>query len=268
MKNAANVARRCLKGCLGEWGYRRLRELKCQFSDRRVARLLSRGTPTVFPPALVAALGATPPESDIVDHIGTLFFYALVLDARLIVELGTRGGESTRALLAAVATTGGKLLSVDVNDCAGIGLPDDLKQRWRFVKSDDVKFGREQFAQWCRDEGLAPRIDILFIDTSHSYEHTVQEIDAWQRSVRPGGMMVFHDTNMGEGVFQRRDGSIDYGWDNDRGVIRAIQEFLGREYDENATFVDIAAGWVVSHQPHCNGLTVLWRIPATAGAAP
>jgi hypothetical protein len=44
-------------------------------------------------------------------------------------------------------------------------------------------------------------------------------------------------------------------------VIRAIQEFLGVEYDENSTFVDIAGEWIISHQPHCNGLTALFRVP-------
>jgi predicted O-methyltransferase YrrM len=204
MGNTANVARRCLKGCIEEWGYRRLRDLKCQLGDRRVARLLSRATPTVFPPALVTALGFEPPESHIVDHVGTLFFYTLVLNSRLVVELGTRGGKSTRALLAAASRTGGRVLSIDINDCAAIGLPDELKERWHFVKADDVAFGREQFAPWCRDHDLAPQIDLRFIDTSHQRDHTVQEIDAWHGSVRPGGMMIFHDTNMGEGVFQRR----------------------------------------------------------------
>jgi hypothetical protein len=91
------------------------------------------------------------------------------------------------------------------------------------------------------------------------YDHTTQEIDVWHRLVAPGGMMIFHDTNMGEGVFRRYDGSLGGGWNNDRGVIRAIEGFLGRRYDEGTAFVDVAGEWVVRHDPFCNGLTVLLR---------
>jgi hypothetical protein len=81
--------------------------------------------------------------------------------------------------------------------------------------------------------------------------------------------MIFHDTNMGEGIYRRRDGTFGDGWDNQRGVIKAIEEFLGTEYNEHASFVDIARGWIVSHDPYCNGLTVMLRCPApTNGAMP
>jgi hypothetical protein len=70
---------------------------------------------------------------------------------------------------------------------------------------------------------------------------------------------------MGSGVFGRLDGSASaIGWDNQRGVIRAIEEFLGRRYDESAFFVDIARGFLVTHRPNCNGFTVLRRLTAQA----
>src|SRR5262245_56154246 len=130
MGNAGSAARRYLKGCIGEWGYRQLRELKGQICDRRVARLLAETTSTAFPPHFVAALDAIPQPSDIVDHIGPLFFYLVLANARFVVELGTRGGESTRALLAAVMITNGRVLSIDINDCSQIHLPDEMKKCW------------------------------------------------------------------------------------------------------------------------------------------
>jgi predicted O-methyltransferase YrrM len=175
-----------------------------------------------------------------------------------MVELGTRGGESTRALLAAASINQSTLLSVDIEDCRQDRLP--FAEHWQFIQADDVVFGRERFADWGRQHGMPEKAKLIFIDTSHEYEHTKQEIAAWAPHLADRGILLFHDTNMGNGKFARMDGSISLGWDNQRGVIRAIEEFLGRQYDENSFFTDIASGYLVQHYPHCNGLTVLKRL--------
>jgi hypothetical protein len=72
--------------------------------------------------------------------------------------------------------------------------------------------------------------------------------------------MMFHDTNMGDGWFRRLDGGVDRGWNNERGVIRAIEEFLGRHYDEHSYFTDVVAGFAVQHAPWSSGFTVLRRL--------
>ncbi len=259
MRSVKVAAKDWLKWTLGEWGYRQSLDLKNQLCDRRIARLLAKPPATAFPASITEAFGTTPQPSGIVDHLGALFFHTVTIGAKLVVELGTRGGDSTRAFLAAVAKTGGAVLSIDLDDCSGIDLPPDLKQRWQFIRADDVAFGRDEFAGWCQRSGSRPQADVIFIDTSHLYEHTLQEIDVWHRLVAPGGMMMFHDTNMGEGIFRRYDGTLGGGWNNDRGVIRAIEEFMGRHYDERTAFIDIAGEWIVRHDPYCNGLTVLLR---------
>ena len=202
--------------------------------------------------------------SDISDHLSTLFFFAVGAQPRLIVELGTRGGESTRVFLAAAKMNDAKVLSVDIEDCSGLELPH--RDRWSFVKTDDIEFGLKGFAVWCAAANLKPQIDLLFIDTSHLYEHTKQEIEIWSPLLADGGVMIFHDTNMGQGVYGRLDRSVGrYGWDNERGVIRAVEEFLGTSYDERRFFTDLQKGFLVAHYPHCNGLTVLKKLPVSAG---
>lgn len=201
--------------------------------------------------------------SDISEHLNTLFFFAVDARPQLIVELGTRGGESTRVFLAAAALNNAKVLSVDIEDCSGLELPH--RDRWSFVKTDDIEFGLHGFGKWCAATKLKPQIDLLFIDTSHLYEHTKQEIEAWSPLLSDAGIMVFHDTNMGQGIYGRLDRSLGrYGWDNERGVIRAVEEFLGTSYDERRFFTDVAKGFLVAHYPHCNGLTVLKKLPAAA----
>jgi predicted ThiF/HesA family dinucleotide-utilizing enzyme len=39
-------------------------------------------------------------------------------------------------------------------------------------------------------------VDLLFIDTSHYYEHTLQELRTYVPRVRPGGTVLMHDTEL------------------------------------------------------------------------
>jgi hypothetical protein len=188
-------------------------------------------------PVLAEALGRwTHASSDIHDHLGAIFAETVRAAPRLIVELGTRGGVSTLALLAAAEVTGAPVLSVDIEDFAG-----------------------EPFERFCAQKGLPPEADVIFVDTSHVYEHTRDEIDRWLPRLAPRGAMIFHDTNMGL-WYRSLDGRARRGWDNQRGVLRAIEERLGRNYDAGAYFVDVAAGFLVEHRPWCSGLTVLRRL--------
>jgi predicted O-methyltransferase YrrM len=196
-------------------------------------------------------------RSDISDHLGSIFFFALEAKPKLIVELGTRGGESTRSLLAAAFLSKAVLLSIDIEECGYIDLP--FRENWHFIQADDIEFGNSQFVDWCRHRHLEPIIDVLFIDTSHEYEHTKNEIKTWYKYLSEEGVMIFHDTNMGKGIYSRTDGSIDFGWDNERGVIKAIEEFVGRNYDEKSFFYDFIQDICILHYPYCNGLTILKR---------
>jgi hypothetical protein len=215
-----------------------------------------------YHPLLVQAASRLPRHSHIADHLSTLFFFALDARPKLMVELGTGPGNSTRVLLAAASITNSTLLSVDRKDCGGLDLP--FKERWHFVQSDDIAFGRTGFVQWCSSHNLQPQIDFLFIDTSHWYEQTKQEIEIWGPFLSAHGIMVLHDTNMGKGPYGRMDGSIGYGYDNERGVIRVLEELLGRRYDERQFFCDFAEGLLIMHHPHSAGLAVLKKYGQTA----
>jgi cephalosporin hydroxylase len=212
-------------------------------------------------PALAEALGRwVDAPSDIHDHLGLIFAEAVAAQPRLIVELGTRGGVSTRALLAAADVAGAEVLSIDIEDCSGIDIAERFRARWRFVRSDDVAFAGAPFEAFCAERRLPPQADVIFVDTSHRYDHTRAELAAWTPRLSPRGVMLFHDTNMAK-WFRRLDGMVDFGWDNERGVIRAIEEFLGRRYDQRTLFTDIVGGFAVQHVPWSSGFTVLRRLP-------
>jgi len=222
-----------------------------------VARLLTPATRSIRINGLFEEL----PPSDITDHLPTLFCEILKARPALVVELGTRGGDSTKAILGAAHIAGSHMLSVDIDDCSKVVYESKYRSIWRFVQADDVVFAGE-FKDWCEKNRLPSSIDVLFIDTSHEYDHTRREIEAWFPLLSEKGKAIFHDTNMGP-YFKRKDGTIVKGKDNNRGVIRAIEEKIGRSYDETVPFIDCLEGWLIEHSAHSNGLTILSRVNPT-----
>jgi MMP 1-O-methyltransferase len=121
---------------------------------------------------------ATP--SDINEHLSTLVSLVEGFDAHTVIELGTRGGVSTVAWLYGLARTDGHLWSVDIDPA-----PDFKHERWTFVQGDDCD--PEVFKQ-------LPEADIVFVDTSHMYDHTVRELSLYRWKARRA--LVLHDTNL------------------------------------------------------------------------
>ncbi len=192
-------------------------------------------------------------KTDISDHLETLFLESLDINPKLIVELGVGDGESTFVLERVARLWGSTLVSVDIEDCRDVS---SYRKRI-FIRQDDISFAGN-FEDWCKEKVLVPRIDILFIDTSHLYEHTVAEIRSWFPFLSVRAKVFFHDTNMKD-VFIRKDGSTGKGWDNERGVIRAVEEHLNTSFDESRDFSTILNGWVIRHYTICNGFLVMER---------
>ena len=75
------------------------------------------------------------------------------------------------------------MTSVDIDEKPDIG---DWPH-WEFIRGDDTD--PEVITR------LAPA-DIVFLDTSHLYEHTVVELRLYRWVVKPGGLIVCHDTEL------------------------------------------------------------------------
>lgn len=174
--------------------------------------------------------------TDISDHLVTLYAEALSVNPSLIVELGVREGESTFAFERAARLSNAHLVSVDLNDCT----IRSSYPKWSFVKQDDIIFAG-QFPDWCSSQKIPPDIDVLFIDTSHLYENTLEELRVWMPYLSAKGKIILHDTNMKK-IYRRADGSLYLGWDNARGVIRALEETLGVRFNEVHDFVTCGQG--------------------------
>lgn len=143
-------------------------------------------------------------NTDIAGHLITLYSSATSIQAKKVLELGVRYGESTVALCEAVHETGGELISVDINPCDAA--KDAIREhgfskRWTFIQSDDIQYGLSLEA------GIV--FDLIFVDTSHEYDHTKKEIEVFEPKLRGGGIMCFHDTELAQA-----------------GVKKSIEEFL------------------------------------------
>jgi hypothetical protein len=188
------------------------------------------------------------------EHLVTLFLESLTVKPKLIVELGVGGGESTFVFARVARLCGSVFVSLDINDRSHVCSYED----WIFVRQDDIEFARG-FGSWCGGRGIEPLIDVLFIDTSHYFDHTLEEIKAYFPFLSEKAKVFFHDTNLSN-FFFRKDGSIDIGWDNERGVIRALEAYFQRPFHEKESFVDFAAPFIIRHHHYCCGLTILEKI--------
>jgi cephalosporin hydroxylase len=157
--------------------------------------------------------------SDIQEYLAVLNYEAACRDKPRILELGTRKGYSTMAFLAGTVGNGGHVWSVDINDVAGD--PEGMfiwrkVPHWTFIHGDDMD--PDVQAQ------LPGQVDVLFIDTSHEYEHTLAELRVFMPKVAAGGVALMHDTRL---LMHRADESPP--------VRRALDEWCaeaGESWDE------------------------------------
>lgn len=122
---------------------------------------------------------------DIRGHMPLLFEEVASRPGAVVIELGVRCGESTSAFLAAAQEHGGEVWSADI---AAPEVPahwHDLPF-WHFTRGDDIQ------PAVVRAQPAA--CDVLFIDTSHQYDHTLAELQLYVPKVKPGGVVLCHDT--------------------------------------------------------------------------
>lgn len=129
--------------------------------------------------------------SDIQEYLPIFYEQARSRPSVRVLELGARRGNSTLAFLAGAKESGGHVWSADIDDV--LRYPDGMKpwkdiKRWTFVQGDDL--AAETQAK------LPGEVGILFVDSNHEYEHVKAELHAYVPRVVPGGVALFHDTDL------------------------------------------------------------------------
>ena len=160
----------------------------------------------------------------------------LAAECQAIAEFGVRRGHSTVALLYGLSETGGGILhSFDRDQPA---TKDEIDGAIIFSEIDPIWL----FTQTDTSTVEIPEVDLLFVDTLHTYEQVRAEI-------RPDVLknvhqyIAFHDTEL---FGWRDEGREDAG----PGIMPAILERLAED-----------GGWILhSYTRICNGLTVFERV--------
>ena len=161
--------------------------------------------------------------SDIHEHLPVIHEYCL--KCAHVTEFGVRDVVSTWAMLHAKPM---KCISYDVHESDKVAAAAMIVARehvhWQFIKADTLSITMEQ-------------TDLLFIDTLHTYDQLIKELELHHDKVNKYIMM--HDTSF----------HGDTGENGRAGLWQAIQEFLQKH-----------AQWqLVERRTNNNGLTVLGR---------
>jgi len=162
---------------------------------------------------------------------------------KLIVELGIKRGISTIAFSKVAKIFDSVLIGVDKNDCR----KSCSYEKWKFIQSKSMDFGRV-FKRWCRIHKINPEIDILFIDTSHIYDHTKEELNIWIPFMNKSCKVFIHDTNP-----ITQENIKEYG------VKEALEEFIDYKFDSTQNFTVYTKEWKFEHISDYGGLARLSR---------
>lgn len=162
-----------------------------------------------------------------------------------IVQLGHYAGYSTLLIGWALRRMGKKnaLFTIDINPCFTEYLDNwikraDLQDQVKTLVSNSSDASVTQAAK----DYLGKDVKLLFIDSSHQYEHTLSELKLWYPELPSSGLIAMHDISEDA----RRYDSTAQG-----GVLRAIDEWsLGTQVPvfrlAQPVFQDTCGlGWIV-----------------------
>jgi predicted O-methyltransferase YrrM len=130
-------------------------------------------------------------DTDISSHLPVIFVHSLLQQPKIAIESGVRSGESSLAFKSALESLGAKLIGIDI-DQQSVEVYDRLNlSNSEFKVMDDLNFS----AWWHTSALKDQKSDIIFIDTSHYYDHTLKELAIFVPLLNQQGFLMFHDTN-------------------------------------------------------------------------
>jgi len=142
-----------------------------------------------------------------------------------VLEIGSYCGKSTICL----AQTAEHVTAVDYFDGRSTPEPKDtFAVFWENLRRYRVD---SRVATLSPDEEFGEGFDLAFIDGAHDIESVRADIDKALRSIKPGGLLVFHD-------YRTRSGEFDGRWDP--GVTEAVNELLANGGEMISTHATVA----------------------------
>jgi ubiquinone/menaquinone biosynthesis C-methylase UbiE/predicted O-methyltransferase YrrM len=154
---------------------------------------------------------------------------------RKVVQLGHYAGYSTIILgIALKKITKGRLVSIDIDSTVC-----KYTQEWvdRFELSDTIKILQGDSASLvaCREaggyfleDGMSDGVpEVIIIDSAHTYEHTIRELDAWMPLLKNNGFIFLHDAS----IYAQEFDSTKKG-----GVLAAVKFWCDKNQYDCFTF--------------------------------
>lgn len=135
-------------------------------------------------------------------YVYMLYEFVLEYKPKKMLEVGVQNGQSTKTILMAMNENKfGTLVSIDHKRRHSILDADypDLKQYWHFIQGNTHSPESLQSAKDAleKDEFY----DMFFIDAGHKYPDIKQDWNDYVPLVKPGGIIMLHDTtNQNEGI--------------------------------------------------------------------
>lgn len=99
-----------------------------------------------------------------------------------ILEFGVRNGISTKVFVKQCEENGGKVYSIDVNDCSGIL----SSNHWEFIHSRDDDFEY-------LEKKLPEKFDLIFLDSFHNANHIEKIFYHYFKKLKKGCYFYFDD---------------------------------------------------------------------------
>ena len=87
------------------------------------------------------------------------------------------------------------------------------------------------------------------IDLDEKYQTTLDTWRLWSPYLKPKATVMFRCSNLQKTLVYANGKATGLGWDNDRGVIRAINDGPGIHFDETIQVSGKQNGWTFNHYP-------------------
>lgn len=198
-------------------------------------------------------------NTDFSSHLPVLFCHCFLQKPDIFIESGIRWGDGSTIALAKISTLlNAQLIGLDIDNC---GQHYAHIPHARFFQGDDVAFATYfKTLNFSKDT-----VDFVFIDTSHQYEHTLQEIDAFSSILADNGTISFHDSNVAVEFPVRINGTAcGSGLGNPKGVTDGLKTYFDVAFDEgkylNINVEKDGYLWNLVNYPYCYGLAVAKRV--------
>ena len=124
-------------------------------------------------------------------YIHGIYYLTREIKPEVIVELGTNVGDSAFAYLCAIEMNQkGHLWTIDISSNDVEALKNDVSS---FNWNDKIDIINSDSVEYSKSWPPSKKIDLLYIDTNHAYDHTKNELNSWVPILKKDGFLLMDD---------------------------------------------------------------------------